>query len=190
MTAIDAPEAPPKRPHTIRWIALGVAVVLVALVALLATRKSAESTLANSPLLGKPAPELTGPGIDGGTVRLASYQGRFVVLNFFASWCVPCHEEHDDLIRFSEEHKAKGDAAVVAVLFDDDAAHARAFFAKNGGDWPVVDDPNGKVALDFGVRGPPESYLVGPDGTVLAKFVGQVTDTSLDNLLRQAEGRS
>ena len=197
MTAVDVPqdapdeaseEAPVRSGHTARWVALGLAVLMVAFVGVLATRKSAESTLANSPLLGKPAPEITGAALDGTTVKLSDYDGRFVVLNFFASWCVPCREEHDDLIRFSEEHKAKGDAVVLAVMFDDEPVNARAFFEQRGGDWPVLADPNGKVALDFGVRGPPESYVIAPDGTVLAKYVGQVTDTSLDRLLAQAEG--
>jgi cytochrome c biogenesis protein CcmG/thiol:disulfide interchange protein DsbE len=197
VTAVDVPqdapdeaseEAPVRSGHTARWVALGLAVLMVAFVGVLATRKSAESTLANSPLLGKPAPEITGAALDGTTVKLSDYDGRFVVLNFFASWCVPCREEHDDLIRFSEEHKAKGDAVVLAVMFDDEPVNARAFFEQRGGDWPVLADPNGKVALDFGVRGPPESYVIAPDGTVLAKYVGQVTDTSLDRLLAQAEG--
>lgn len=169
-----------------KWIALGIGALLLGLVGVLATREPAQNTLAKSPLLGRPAPEVIGTGLDGSTVRLSSLRGRFVVVNFFATWCTPCLQEHDDLLRFSERHKAGGDASVLAVLFDDEPANARAFFEKRGGDWPVLEDASGKVALDFGVRGPPESYVIGPDGRVLAKYVGQVSDSGLDALLAKA----
>jgi cytochrome c biogenesis protein CcmG/thiol:disulfide interchange protein DsbE len=173
-----------------KWISLGLGVILVAFVAVLATREPAQNTLAKSPLIGRPAPEVIGTGLDGSTVRLSSLSGRYVVVNFFATWCTPCLLEHDDLLRFAERHKEAGDAAIVAVLFDDEPENARAFFEKRGGDWPVIEDKSGKVALDFGVRGPPESYVIGPDGTVLAKYLGQITDTGLDSVLAQAEAAS
>ncbi len=184
-----AGSGPPGRPRTARWVALGVALVLVALVILLATRKEADSTVAPSPLIGKPAPEVTGPGLDGATVRLSAFQGRFVLLNFFASWCVPCRNEHDDLLRFTARHQAAGDAQVLAVLFDDEPAAARSWFEEHGGTWPVIQDPDGKVALDFGVRGPPESFLIAPDGTVLTRIIGEVDANVLESLVARAENR-
>jgi cytochrome c biogenesis protein CcmG/thiol:disulfide interchange protein DsbE len=175
---------------TARRIAVGVGVVAVALVALLATRQPAQNTAAASPLIDKSAPEVIAPDLDGRTVRLSTYRGRFVVLNFFASWCTPCQREHDDLQRFATRHAASGDAQVIAVLFDDEPKDARAFFGSHGGDWPVLLDPRGKVALDFGVRGPPESFLIDPDGRVVSKIIGEVTDTGLDRLLAQVKGPS
>jgi len=172
-----------------RWAAVAVAMVMVGLVALLATRDASRNTAAASPLISKPAPEVIAPDLDGTTIRLSQYRGRYVVLNFFASWCVPCAREHDDLQRFATRHGASGtgDAQVVAVLFDDEPAEARAFFEERGGDWPVLVDSRGKVALDFGVRGPPESFVVDPDGVVVARIVGEVTDTGLDRLIAQVE---
>jgi cytochrome c biogenesis protein CcmG/thiol:disulfide interchange protein DsbE len=171
-----------------RRIAVAVGVVAIALVVLLATREPAQNTAAASPLIDKAAPEVIAQDLGGSTVRLSTYRGRFVVLNFFASWCTPCQREHDDLQRFSTRHAASGDAQVVAVLFDDEPNDARAFFSSHGGDWPVLLDPNGKVALDFGVRGPPESFLIDPDGRVISKIIGEVTDTGLDRLLAAAKG--
>ena len=187
-TTTAAPLGHPRAPVA-RWVALGLAVVLVGFLAVLATRDPVETTLARSPLLGKPAPEVIGPGLDGSTVRLSQFRGRYVLLNFFATWCVPCQQEHDDLLRLSERHAAAGDATVLAVIFDDEPAKVREFLDKRGGGWPVLSDPRGKVALDFGVRGPPESYLIAPDGTVLSKIVGQVDDRAVEDLIRQAEAQ-
>jgi len=155
-------------------------------VALLATRAPAVDKQATSPLLGKPAPDIQGVDLAGQPARVAADRGRFVLVNFFASWCVPCQQEHPQLERFVAMHKAKGDATVFGVIFDDTTANARAFVQRSGGDWPIVADPGGTVALDYGVRGPPESYLIGPDGTVLAKFIGAVTADGLDRILARA----
>lgn len=192
--AVEATDAamapPPPRRGVARWVALGLAVVFLGLVAVLATREPAQNTLAQSPLLGQPAPEVIGAGLDGATVRLSQFRGRYVVLNFFATWCVPCQQEHDDLVRFSERHRSAGDAVVLAVIFDDEPERVRAFFERRGGDWPVLADPSGKVALDFGVRGPPESYLIDPAGFVRSRIIGQVDDAGLDSLIEAAEAAS
>jgi cytochrome c biogenesis protein CcmG/thiol:disulfide interchange protein DsbE len=183
----ERPSSPIRTPHPLRWIALGLAVVSIAFLVVLATRKSAEQAASDSPLLGKPAPEVIGPGMDGSTIRLSQFRGRYVLVNFFASWCQPCANEHDDLLRFQEAHRAAGDATVLAVTFNDELADAKRFFERRGGDWPVVDDDRGKVSLDFGVRAPPESFLVGPDGVVLTRIIGEVEYDGLEALLRQAE---
>lgn len=182
-----APPAPPRRMTTSRWIALGLVVAAVAFLVVLATRPSAEEAAAGSPLLGKPAPEVIGPDLDGETVRLSQLRGRYVLLNFFASWCVPCEREHDDLIRFQEAHAEAGDATVLAVIFDDTVENAREFFEERGGDWPVLADERGKVSLDFGVRGPPESFLISPEGIVLTRIIGEVDDDRLERLVAEAE---
>jgi cytochrome c biogenesis protein CcmG/thiol:disulfide interchange protein DsbE len=169
-----------KRPAL--WIAGTVALVVAALMAVLATRSPAVTKVADSPLIGHAAPEITGQALDGTTVRLADLRGQFVVLNFFATWCIPCQREHPELLRFAQSHQA-GNGRVLQVIFDDTAAAARRFAEKNPVPWPVLSDPDGQVALDFGVRGPPESFLIGPDGTVLFKIVGQVDEVGLNRLL-------
>jgi cytochrome c biogenesis protein CcmG/thiol:disulfide interchange protein DsbE len=176
--------------HTAAWIAACVGLALAVLVYVLATRPSAEAALARSPLLGRPAPDVSGKTIGGETVRLADLHGRYVLVNFFASWCVPCHVEHPELVRFTARHAAAGDAEVLGVIFDDTAANARDFMAKQGGDWPILDDPGGQVALDFGVRGPPESFLVDPNGFVILKKVGGITASLLEQTIAQAKARS
>lgn len=178
-------EPPPRPRRTVRWIALGVSVAVLAFVALLATRQPAATRIADSPLVGRIAPEISGRAVDGRAVRLSGMRGRYVVLNFFATWCVPCQREHPELREFADE--ADGNAEIVAVIFDDDPGRVKQFFEQRGGDWPVLDDPGGKVALDYGVRGPPESFLIGPDGVVLSRIVGEVTTEGLTALVARAE---
>jgi cytochrome c biogenesis protein CcmG/thiol:disulfide interchange protein DsbE len=167
------------------WIAGAVLVVLAALIGVLATSGGDDGV--RSTLIGRQAPGIAGDTIDGGAYDLAEHRGEFVVVNFFATWCVPCIREHPELVEFEERHREAGDASVVSVVFDSRPEQVREFFAENGGDWPVVLDPAGRTSLEYGVTGVPESYLLAPDGTVLVKIEGGVTAAALDDLLEQVQ---
>jgi cytochrome c biogenesis protein CcmG/thiol:disulfide interchange protein DsbE len=173
-----------KRRRTALWLSVTVGVVASLFIGLLATRDSAADRIAPSRLLGRPAPDVSGPALDGSRFSLAALQGRYVVVNFFATWCIPCEKEHPHLVRFAEG----GAAEVVSVIYDDSLPNVRRFFAERGGDWPVVDDPGAKV--DWGLRGVPESFLVGPDGTVLSRVLGGVTQAGLEGLVARAKAPS
>jgi cytochrome c biogenesis protein CcmG/thiol:disulfide interchange protein DsbE len=160
--------------------AVVLAVLLGAFVFVLATSEPSTTRLAETPLLGKQAPALGEDVVAG--------EGRWTLVNFFATWCIPCIEEHDDLVAFSNQHAVAGDAEVFSVVFSDDPDDVDAFFAKNGGDWPIVHDDDGRVATDWGVTGVPESYLVAPDGSVRAKIVGGIVFERLEQLLAEARG--
>ncbi len=176
-----------RRPRVVAVTAAAVGVVVLGLVWLLATRPAAGTRLADSRLLGELVPVVEAETIDGGAYTLAQDRGRWVLVNFFATWCVPCRQEHDDLVRFSARHAAAGDATVVGVVYSDSVAAVSDFRRQEGGDWPMLTDPEGRVALDFGVAGVPESYLVSPSGVVVAKIVGGVTFEALEDLLVRAQ---
>ena len=160
--------------------AVVLAVLLGAFVFVLATADPSTTRLAETPLLGKQAPALG--------EEVAAGEGRWTLVNFFATWCIPCVEEHDDLVAFSNTHAVAGDAEVVSVVFSDDPDDVEAFFDEHGGDWPVFEDDDGAIATAWGVSGVPESYLVAPDGTVVAKLIGGVRYGRLEELFAEVRG--
>jgi cytochrome c biogenesis protein CcmG, thiol:disulfide interchange protein DsbE len=192
MDVTEAVDHPPRSRGLVLGAAVVVAVIMVALVVVLATRDPAEDRVDESPLVGHVAPPLVGevvaPEAAAGTpFDLDRLRGQWVVVNFFATWCVPCVTEHPELIEFSERHAAAGDASVASVVFDadEDVDDIVDFFADNGGDWPVVDGED--VILDWAVAAVPESFLVSPDGIVAAKITGGVTADGLDDLIAEVQ---
>ena len=168
-------------------VVLGV--LLVGLVVVLATREPATTRVAKSRLLGREAPAIVGESVTtGDRFDIAGERGRFVLVNFFATWCVPCVEEHDDLVRFANTHAVADDARVVSVVFSDDPRDVERFFDERGGDWPVLGDEDGSIATSYGVTGVPESYLVAPDGRVVLKLLGGVRYDELERLFQEAVG--
>ena len=125
-TALDAPA---RQRHTARWIAVIVGVVVVLFIGLLATRKSADTEHADSPLLGKHAPATSGSTFsgasDGGSVSLSAYQGKYVLVNFFASWCIPCRHEAPVLRASAREHA--GRVTVLGIDVQDFRGDGRRF---------------------------------------------------------------
>jgi cytochrome c biogenesis protein CcmG/thiol:disulfide interchange protein DsbE len=138
-----------------------------------------------SPLVGRAAPSFKLVSLDGTTIDLAALRGRPVVLNFWASWCIPCRDEAP-LLRAAQERYAARNVAFLGVVYQDSAASALAFVVRYGITYPSLLDPDGRTALDYGVFGIPETYFIAADGTIRAKQIGQLDAASLDREIYEA----
>ena len=168
-----------------RNAAIVVGVVLVAFIALLATRGT--STPISSRIVGQAAPDFSGRTLDGTTWTMASHRGEWVVVNFFATWCTPCRIEDPQLQQFVIAH-AGDPVRVISVAFSDDADSIREFWTSERNSWPVIPSDTGSIALDYGVTKVPESYVVAPSGLVVAGFYGGVTAAGLDKVIADNGG--
>lgn len=168
--------------------AAAAAVILVAFITVLATSSTDQHSLANSPLIAEPAPLIDATTLAGGTFDLDAERGKWVVVNFFATTCIPCVIEHPELVAFDETHQPIGDASVVSIAFSDSARNVEEFFIENGGDWAVIGEDTGRHAIEYGVAAVPETYLVSPTGIVTSKFIGGITQVDLENEIARLSG--
>ena len=166
--------------------------VLFGVLALFVYALTLEKDLA-SPLVGRPAPAFaiprydpaSGVGIPGGaSIDLAALEGRVVVLNFWASWCLSCRDEAAVLEAAWRRHGPE--VAFVGVAVADDDGPARAFIERYGKTYGLGPDVDGAIALDYGLFGVPETFFIGPDGRVLSKHVGPVSPDELDRRIAEA----
>jgi len=158
--------------RALRWLL--VPIVVVPVVLLLLHGFSRDPAAIPSALIGKPMPSFSLVTLDGRTVTAAELRGRPLVLNFWASWCPSCVDEHAALLDAAQRYGMS--VRIVGVLYQDTPDGARSFEARYGEpSWPTLLDPNGSLAIDFGVSGPPESYVIDANGIVRYKQFGPLT---------------
>lgn len=148
-----------------------VAALLVAVAAFVAGCGGSAASPAVA--VGQPAPAIAGTTLDGRPFDLAAYRGRPVVVNFWASYCVPCRSEFPVIKDAIAEHSGD-DLAVVGVLFNDSATPAKAFVDEFGADWPTVTDPGSAAASAYRVVAPPQTYFIDRDGVLRAMQIGEM----------------
>ncbi len=172
-----------------RWAALILVAASVVLAVIFSTRFGRDPNLIPSPLLGQPSPSLALPLLDGsGTFDPSTLQGSVVVVNFFASWCLPCRDEQDDLSAAAEAF-ARQDVTIVEIVYQDTTEAAVAFLSEFGSSDSAVYllDPGGRASIAFGVFGIPETFFVDRDGVVVGKAIGAtdalVLGTTIDKVL-------
>jgi peroxiredoxin len=120
---------------------------------------------------GQPAPDFSLPTLDGGELSLASLRGRVVLLNFWATWCKPCEDEMPAMERLYRSLRDQG-FALLAVSVDVGDSEVEAFRTRLGLSFPILRDPDRKVANLYQSPRFPESWLVGRDGVLVARFIG------------------
>jgi cytochrome c biogenesis protein CcmG/thiol:disulfide interchange protein DsbE len=173
------------------FIALAVAIVLAALFLVLAASDPGRDDQVQSFLIGRPAPSVVSTTLDDQPFDLSRRKGSWVVLNFFDPTCIPCVDEHPELIAFAEQQAQIADGAELYTIVNRGSdSSVQRFFDDNGGDWPVVRDPNGGVSVDFGVAQVPETWIIDPNGVVRRRFAGPITaDGVAQELQAMREGR-
>lgn len=164
-----------------------IAVAMAGLFVVLLSADGDSSESAESPLLGRPAPEATGTLGDGTSFDLSRRKGSWVVLNFFDPTCIPCIQEHPELVRFSEDQERLGvdGAELYSVITRGEQSEIEEFFAENGGDWPAVYSEADEFPVAFGVSQVPETWVVDPSGVVQLRLISKVTADQLNSILQQ-----
>ena len=171
------------------WLRWAIPAAVVPVLMLLAYGFKTNPREIPSPLLDRPAAAFTVTTFAGSPLSLESLRGKVVMLNFWASWCRPaCYEEAPALERTWREYKDKG-VVVVGIDIQDRDEAARAFLAEFGHSFPNAPDPAGRVAVDYGVYGVPETFFIDRKGRVRFKQVGALTDElareRLDTLVKE-----
>ena len=173
-----------------RFIVLVPLILFAGITALFLIRLNAgDPSLIPSALIGHPVPQTTLPPIaglkrDGAAVPgvdPASFQGAVTVVNVWASWCVPCHDEAPLLMQLAQDQRLR----VIGINYKDDADNARRFLGRYGNPFAAAGaDQNGRAAIEWGVYGVPETFVIGRDARIAYKLVGPITPESFDALLK------
>jgi cytochrome c biogenesis protein CcmG/thiol:disulfide interchange protein DsbE len=179
-----------------RLVVLLPLILFLALAALFLYRLGAgDPSRLPSALIGRPVPVTDLPPIpglvrDGAPVPgLASgdFLGAVTLVNVWASWCVPCHDEAPLLMRMAEDKRLR----IVGINYKDQPENARRFIGRYGNPFAAVGvDPNGRASIDWGVYGVPETFVVSRDGRIAFKLVGPITPQNLEAQLKPAIERS
>lgn len=150
-------------------------VLLIALIGVFAIQLASGEPTESSPLLGAPAPDFTLGDLDDGTqFSLSEAQGRIVVVNFWASWCPPCRDEHPALVAVANTFS---DVQFVGITHQDDPDASRRFLDElgRGATTRYLEDPGSAVGIQYGIFGLPETFLIDEAGIVVGKISGPAT---------------
>ncbi|MBI2755395.1 MAG: TlpA family protein disulfide reductase [Chloroflexi bacterium] len=164
----------PRRLIVAAWLVAGAAAV----VAFLTVSVGRAPGPVDTPIVGRTAPAFDLQTLDGGRLSLAELRGVPVVLNFWASWCIPCREEAPLLTAADADYRSDG-LRVLGVVYQDSADNARAFMRRYGQTYPGLLDQDGRTAIDYGVFGIPETFFIDRSGVVRSRQVGALTGADM-----------
>jgi cytochrome c biogenesis protein CcmG, thiol:disulfide interchange protein DsbE len=160
-------------------------VIFAALVGVLFLNLGHDPSAIDSPLIGKPAPNFALKAVGSGQmVDVASLRGKPTIINFWATWCGPCYQEHPVLV---QNARVLGrDVQFVGVVFNDTEQKIQSFLAERGSAYPTLLDEQGKTAVAYGVGGVPETFFLDKNGMIVAKYAGPLTTEELQANLAKA----
>ncbi|HQU28127.1 MAG: redoxin domain-containing protein [Nitrospira sp.] len=134
-------------------------------------------------LIGTPAATFEGPDVETGqTISLDQFKGKVVLLNFWASWCYECKVEHEDILRLHQAFKDNPDFVMLGVNYQDKLPDAQKYLKDFGTTFSHVRDVKGQLAIDYGVYGVPETFVIDKEGIIRFKYVGPVMGPVYTNL--------
>ena len=171
-----------------RRVLIAGLLVVAPLLVFLAMGLGQDPRKVRTPMVGRDAPDFTLPTVDGGeSIRLSALEGRPVVINFWATWCVPCYAEHKVLI---DGAQSRPDVAFLGIVYQDEAQRVRGFLQQNGSAYPSLMDAGGAAAISYGVYGVPETFFIDASGTIVAKHEGPLDPVSMRERLALLGGSS
>lgn len=176
--------------HPARWIAGGVAVLLVALAVVFASQigNDPRADANKSQLAGRDAPKFRITTLEGEKLTQADLAGKATIVNFWNTWCIPCREEAPDLQKFYAGHADDPDFQMIGIVRDDNRSAVEKWVKNRGDEWIIAMDPDGNAALAFGTRGQPETFAISPDGLIVGYQFGPASVEDLETLLSAARG--
>jgi cytochrome c biogenesis protein CcmG/thiol:disulfide interchange protein DsbE len=176
--------------HPRRFIVLVPLILFIGLTTLFLVRLNAgDPSLIPSALIGHPIPQTTLPPVAGlkrddaavPGLDPASFNGTVTVVNVWASWCVPCHDEAPLLMRLAQDSRLR----LIGINYKDDADNARRFLGRYGNPFAAAGaDHNGRAAIEWGVYGVPETFVIGRDARIAYKLVGPITPENFESTLK------
>lgn len=159
-------------------------VIVAAIVFILFAGLGKDPQHIDSPLVGRDAPPFTLKAVGTGEmIDIEKLRGKPVILNFWATWCGPCYEEHPTLVANA---RVLPNVQFVGVVFNDDEDKIMRFLAERGSAYPTLLDANGKTAIAYGIGGVPETFFINPAGKIVAKFEGPLSTEALQANLEKA----
>jgi cytochrome c biogenesis protein CcmG/thiol:disulfide interchange protein DsbE len=173
-----------------RWLVALPLIVFIALAGLFLLRlHGGDPSKIPSALIGRPAPQTALPALQGLVnngvavpgLDPAAFKGKVSIVNVWASWCVPCHDEAPLLTALAKDKRLQ----IVGINYKDSPDNARRFLGRYGNPFGMVGvDSNGRGSIEWGVYGVPETFVVGREGTIVYKMVGPVTPANIDSVLK------
>jgi cytochrome c biogenesis protein CcmG, thiol:disulfide interchange protein DsbE len=187
---MNQPSTTDAPPRTSRWLMALPLFAFTVLAAIFWFRLgNGDPSRIPSALIGHPAPQTALPALDGLVNNGAQipgldpsvFKGRVSVVNVWASWCVPCHDEAPLLTELGKDDRLQ----IVGINYKDSPDNARRFLGRYGNPFGIVGvDGNGRASIEWGVYGVPETFIVGRQGTIVYKMVGPVTPDNINTVLR------